>query len=223
VCLTHPHDDHYAGLGRLLKAYEGRVGRVWTVTHATSRYAEALEEDLASGREKVAARTREGLAFEKSFTEVTATLMAHLKVVHLGYHTDVMAERGKVDRNLRLTRMMFEADPTPKNSLEYARSIKLAGGDRHESSRLMAGILAAFEEHQYSVENNRGFLAFVLTSLAEDALAREVEAWSRAGETETARVQALIYSQRYPQGRRVHAVRRFGGLLSLVVTRPHSW
>jgi len=44
-----------------------------------SRYAEALEEDLASGREKVAARTREGLAFEKAFTEVTGTLMAHLK------------------------------------------------------------------------------------------------------------------------------------------------
>jgi transmembrane sensor len=48
--------------------------------------------------------------------------------------------------------------------------------------------------------------------LAEDALAREVEAWSRAGETETARTQALTYTQRYPQGRRVHAVRRFGGL-----------
>jgi transmembrane sensor len=50
--------------------------------------------------------------------------------------------------------------------------------------------------------------------LAEDALAREVEAWSRAGETQTARVQALSYTQRYPQGRRVHAVRRFGGLES---------
>src|SRR5262249_3772529 len=36
-----------------------------------SRYAEALEEDLASGREKVAARTREGLAFEKAFSEVS--------------------------------------------------------------------------------------------------------------------------------------------------------
>src|SRR5258706_584025 len=44
-----------------------------------SRYAEALEEDLASGREKVSARTREGLAFEKAFTEVTTTLVAHLK------------------------------------------------------------------------------------------------------------------------------------------------
>ena len=48
--------------------------------------------------------------------------------------------------------------------------------------------------------------------LAEDALAREVEAWSRAGEAETARARALTYTERYPQGRRVHAVRRFGGL-----------
>lgn len=48
--------------------------------------------------------------------------------------------------------------------------------------------------------------------LAEDALAREVEAWSRAGETEIARARAATYIQRYPQGRRVHAVRRFGGL-----------
>jgi serine/threonine-protein kinase len=44
-----------------------------------SRYAEALEEDLASGREKVSARTRDGLTFEKSFTEVTNVLVGHLK------------------------------------------------------------------------------------------------------------------------------------------------
>jgi serine/threonine-protein kinase len=44
-----------------------------------SRYAEALEEDLAQGREKVAARTREGLAFEKAFSEVSALLLNHLK------------------------------------------------------------------------------------------------------------------------------------------------
>jgi len=44
-----------------------------------SRYAEALEEDLAQGREKVAARTREGLGFEKAFSEVSASLLAHLK------------------------------------------------------------------------------------------------------------------------------------------------
>ena len=44
-----------------------------------ARYAEALEEDLAAGREKVAARTREGLAFEKSFSEVSGLLISHLK------------------------------------------------------------------------------------------------------------------------------------------------
>jgi serine/threonine protein kinase len=44
-----------------------------------SRYAEALEEDLNSGREKVATRTREGLAFEKSFSDMTALLINHLK------------------------------------------------------------------------------------------------------------------------------------------------
>ncbi|HEY0480002.1 MAG TPA: FecR domain-containing protein [Kofleriaceae bacterium] len=48
--------------------------------------------------------------------------------------------------------------------------------------------------------------------LAEDALAREVEAWSRAGEAELARTRALGYAERYPTGRRVRAVRRFGGL-----------
>ena len=44
-----------------------------------SRYAEALEEDLSSGREKVAARTREGLKFEKSFMDAAHVLIPHLK------------------------------------------------------------------------------------------------------------------------------------------------
>ena len=50
--------------------------------------------------------------------------------------------------------------------------------------------------------------------LAEDALAREVEAWSRCGELSTARAKAMQYVQHYPNGRRVRAVRRFGGLES---------
>jgi serine/threonine-protein kinase len=44
-----------------------------------ARYAEALEEDLASGRERVATRTREGVGYEKSFGELMNTLIAHLK------------------------------------------------------------------------------------------------------------------------------------------------
>jgi hypothetical protein len=49
-------------------------------------------------------------------------------------------------------------------------------------------------------------------TLAQDALAREVEAWHMAGESDLARQTALEYTERYPSGRRVRAVRRFGGL-----------
>jgi eukaryotic-like serine/threonine-protein kinase len=44
-----------------------------------ARYAEALEEDLAAGREKVASRTREGLNFEKAFSDTSTVLLNHLK------------------------------------------------------------------------------------------------------------------------------------------------
>jgi serine/threonine-protein kinase len=44
-----------------------------------ARYAEALEEDLASGREKVAERTREGIGYEKAFSDVSSLLLNHLK------------------------------------------------------------------------------------------------------------------------------------------------
>ncbi len=49
-------------------------------------------------------------------------------------------------------------------------------------------------------------------AMAEDALAREVEAWSRAGETELASERARDYLLRYPKGRRAAAVRRLGGI-----------
>jgi transmembrane sensor len=48
--------------------------------------------------------------------------------------------------------------------------------------------------------------------LAEDALAREVEAASRAGDTTRSRELAREYVTRYPKGRRLKAVSRFGGL-----------
>jgi transmembrane sensor len=47
---------------------------------------------------------------------------------------------------------------------------------------------------------------------AEDALAREVEAWSRAGETAQAHARAQDYLRLYPRGARVDAVRKLGGL-----------
>jgi hypothetical protein len=47
--------------------------------------------------------------------------------------------------------------------------------------------------------------------LAEDALAREVEAASRAGDAAQSRDLALLYRRLYPNGRRAKAVSKFGG------------
>jgi len=44
-------------------------------------------------------------------------------------------------------------------------------------------------------------------ALAEDALAREAEAWARAGDTERASERAAAYLDKYPDGHRVPAMR----------------
>jgi transmembrane sensor len=49
-------------------------------------------------------------------------------------------------------------------------------------------------------------------SLAQDALAREVEAWSKAGRLQEAYKRACLYVVTYPSGRRLHAVQVYGGL-----------
>jgi transmembrane sensor len=49
-------------------------------------------------------------------------------------------------------------------------------------------------------------------SMAQDALAREVEALSKAGNARKAYVRAREYLQRYPGGRRVRAVQLYGGI-----------
>ena len=47
---------------------------------------------------------------------------------------------------------------------------------------------------------------------AEDALAREVEAWSRASEPERARALASAYLEQYPAGRHARRVKALAGL-----------
>ena len=49
-------------------------------------------------------------------------------------------------------------------------------------------------------------------AISEDALAREVEAWSRAGDRGRARARADEYVLHYPSGRRLASVRQYGGL-----------
>lgn len=49
-------------------------------------------------------------------------------------------------------------------------------------------------------------------AMSQDALAREVESWWRAGESQLARQKAEEYLDRYPRGRRAKAVRYHGGM-----------
>jgi transmembrane sensor len=49
-------------------------------------------------------------------------------------------------------------------------------------------------------------------AFAEDALAREVEAWSEAGQAEQAKARAREYLRLFPSGRRTATVRTLGGL-----------
>ena len=49
-------------------------------------------------------------------------------------------------------------------------------------------------------------------ALAEDALAREVEAWYRSKRADRARARAQTYLERYPDGHRADAVRHYGDL-----------
>jgi transmembrane sensor len=49
-------------------------------------------------------------------------------------------------------------------------------------------------------------------ALAQDALAREVESWARAGDPVRARARAEEYLKLFPNGRRRTAVRRYAGL-----------
>jgi transmembrane sensor len=49
-------------------------------------------------------------------------------------------------------------------------------------------------------------------SLAQDALAREVEALSKGGNAQKANQRAQEYLRSYPNGRRLRAVQLYGGL-----------
>ena len=119
----------------------------------------------------------------------------------------------------------------PQDLMLAADAARLSGHPR-EATRYLQGVLRTYEDDPLAA-----LAAFTLgrvllnelgqpapaaeafartrqlnpeTSLAEDALAREVEAWAKAHRPELARERAREYARTYPAGRRLEAVRRFG-------------
>lgn len=71
VCLTHPHDDHYGGLGRLLQAYEGRVDEVWCPFQTGDHYIDAYRSWLDHCKEPAEQPDRDSLrGLDRAFHEM---------------------------------------------------------------------------------------------------------------------------------------------------------
>jgi eukaryotic-like serine/threonine-protein kinase len=77
-------------LGRLAQRHESRAfsreesakdlrRQIDELKAQLSRYGDALENDLATGRERIATRVREALGYEQTFASSTALLLNHLK------------------------------------------------------------------------------------------------------------------------------------------------
>ncbi len=77
-------------LSRLTQRHEGRAStreesakdlrrQIDELRAQLSRYGDALENDLAAGRERIATRVREALGYEQAFASATALLLNHLR------------------------------------------------------------------------------------------------------------------------------------------------
>jgi transmembrane sensor len=113
---------------------------------------------------------------------------------------DAARSRGEPERAVELLREILRehpADPrTPLAAFTLGRMLLNELGRPSEAA-------AAFHEVRRRAPSGQ---------FAEDALAREVEAWSRASEPERAHALAKLYLERYPSGRHARRVQALSGL-----------
>jgi transmembrane sensor len=115
-------------------------------------------------------------------------------------HADRARKAGKPEAAIAHLRTLidrFPADPhTPVAAFTIGRLLLESLGQPRQAA-------ASFEQARVAANG---------APVAEDALAREVEAWAAAGEPALARRRAELYRQLYPNGSRLGAVLRVGGL-----------
>ena len=115
-------------------------------------------------------------------------------------HADRARKAGKPDvavAHLRTLIDRFPADPhAPVAAFTIGRLLLESLGQPRQAA-------ASFERARVLANG---------APVAEDALAREVEAWASAGERALAHRRAELYRQLYPNGSRLDAVMRVGGL-----------
>jgi serine/threonine-protein kinase len=77
--LTEVQQDHDRRAQQREKIGQDLRKQIEELRAQLTRYGEALENDLGAGRERIATRVREALAYEKAFTESSVVVLSHLK------------------------------------------------------------------------------------------------------------------------------------------------
>ena len=113
---------------------------------------------------------------------------------------DAARAAGHPDEGAAILKRLLDRHPqdprAPLAQLTLGRALLMELGRPHEAAVVFAELRARAPSGPF----------------AADALAREAEAWSRAGRREEARARALEYLRLYPDGNRAAAVRGFGGI-----------
>jgi len=113
---------------------------------------------------------------------------------------DTERAKGHPEEAAAILRRLLQAHAgdrrAPLAQLTLGRLLLLDLGRPREAAQVFAELRAAAPDGPF----------------AADALARETEAWSRAGRTAEAHARAVEYLRLYPDGNRAAAVRKFGGI-----------
>jgi transmembrane sensor len=133
-------------------------------------------------------------------TPVAADARRGDEVAHLLAAADAARAAGRADEGAALLRRVLDEHArdhrAPLAQFTLGRVLLMELGRPVEAARLFADLRARAPQGPF----------------AEDALAREVEAWSRAGRPAEARARAQEYLRLHPDGTRKDAVRSFGGI-----------
>ena len=156
--LLASYEDEYEAFEVIVANRPGSLEASMTTSFASPRI-------FRGGRFRYHGAVHEILMYRDRIDAPLASRLEGVEVVHVGYDARVIEERGKRERNLAIARDQWEHDPSPKHSIEYARSIRFAGGDPRQAYDLLASILDLVPAHE------RRTLAHVHSLMAENMLA----------------------------------------------------
>jgi transmembrane sensor len=150
-------------------------------------------------RDAAASGPSEGSDRHATLAESSAIPPPALGAKELLSEVDAVRSQGQPERAVELLRQILREHPSdpraPLAALTLGRLLLNELGRPREAA-------AAFRTVQEKAPASQ---------FAEDALAREVEAWGSASERERARARALVYLEQYPAGRHVRRVRALAG------------